>query len=134
MTFANQMDHDCCVCLTPYEDVRGERKCDTCENYCCHFCVFRLSSFVTGRTIDRTFTLRGTCFKRKELRCYMLSYTCPTCRSHNKYNLKHAGGFLRRFIDSVGSDHYTFTNEVEGGITLTCELMKPYDDLLYSIN
>lgn len=126
---------DCCICLLPYEKNRGERKCDTCEAYTCYHCLYMIGKFSTdGRVEEKLFKFKGFCYRKKTVACYIIEYKCPCCRSSNKFNLRHSSKFLQEWLRSQHKTQHVFHNTDDIGPALTCEVVKPFSDLIYSVN
>lgn len=126
---------DCCVCLLSYEKTRGERKCDTCEAYTCYHCLYEIGKFSTdGPVKERVHRFKGFCIRRKTVKCYIIDYQCPVCRSPNRFNLRHSSGFLRDWMKDNKKTQHVFNNKEDLGPSLQCDLVDPFSDLIYSVN
>lgn len=124
---------DCCVCLLPYEIDRGERKCDTCESYTCYHCLLEISKFdSSGEIPAKVYRFKGWCIRKKQVQCYLLRYKCPCCRSDNVFNLRHSSKYLRTWMKDQSKSHHVFPG-VDDEMSLSCEIVKPFSDLIYSV-
>ena len=125
---------DCCICLLPYDKPRGERKCDTCEAYTCYHCLYLIGKFSTvGKIDEKMYKFKGFCYRKKTIKCYIIEYDCPCCRTPNKFNLRHSSIFLREWLLNQQKGLHVFKSQEETGPTLKCEIVKPFSDLIYSI-